>query len=136
MIKISSVFKNLHLFLPYFNLVSSFKYYQWFFLSSGSPFLILKSRMRVRWSFKLTIGTSCLIFEIPDEPPCYVRQCSLCYALILKLSRGPASCILFIMCTAIHNCSSSGSLVFATLRQYVKGDYVTNMITVTNLYWY
>ena len=36
-------------------------------------------------------------FEIPDEPPCYVRQWSLCYALILELSRVSASCILFIV---------------------------------------
>ena len=51
---------------------------------------------------------------------CYVRQCTLCYALTLELCRGSASHILFIACTVIHNCSSSGSLVFATLRQYLK----------------
>ena len=47
---------------------------------------------------------------------CYVRQCGFICALLLDLSRGSASGILlFIMCTTIHNCLSSGSLVFAHL---------------------
>ena len=49
---------------------------------------------------------------------CYVRQCCFVCALLLELSRGLVSHILlFIVCTVIHNCSSLGSLVFATLRQ-------------------
>ena len=40
---------------------------------------------------------------------CYVRQCSLSYTLLLELSRGLASHILSIVCTAIHNCSSLSS---------------------------
>ena len=77
--------------------------------------------MRVWQSINLLIGISHLIFEIPDEPPCYVRQCHFICALLLELSRGLASCIVsFIVCTVIHNCSSSGFLVFTTLRQNMR----------------
>ena len=42
---------------------------------------------------------------------CYVRQCLLSCDLFIKLSRESMSCILFIVvCTAIHNCSSLGSI--------------------------
>ena len=65
---------------------------------------------------------------------CYVRQYHLTCALLLKFSRGFVSCILlFIGCTVIHNCSSSGSLVFATLRQNIR-DNVTSISTVMALY--
>ena len=40
----------------------------------------------------------------------FVRQWLLSCDLLLELSRGSASCVLlFIVCTAIHNCSSLGS---------------------------
>ena len=42
------------------------------------------------------------------------------------MSRGSLSCIFYTMCTAIHNCSSLGSLVFATDAELYKN--VTNMI--------
>ena len=57
-----------------------------------------------------------LIFGILDEPPCFVRQCQSIFAILLELFRGLVShVLLFIGCTVIHNCSSSGSLVFAHL---------------------
>ena len=41
---------------------------------------------------------------------CYVKQCHLICDLLLELSRASASHILlFIVCTAIHKCSSLGS---------------------------
>ena len=36
--------------------------------------------------FLVLLGISSFSFEIPDETPCYVRQWSLSYALLLKLS--------------------------------------------------
>ena len=81
--------------------------------------LFLEPQMRVWLSIKLLSGISYFNFGIPDEPSCYVRQCQFICALLLELSRGLASCILlFIVYTAMHNCSSSGSLVFATLMLY------------------
>ena len=73
------------------------------------PCLSLRSWMRVWWSFELVIEISCLSFDIPDEPPFYVRQCSLYYISILELSGGLTLCILFIVCSAIHNCLPLGS---------------------------
>ena len=64
----------------------------------------------------------------------YVKQCSLSYAYILELSRELVSHILFIVCTVIHICLSSGSLVFTTLRWYVIRDNMTSMITITDPY--
>ena len=67
---------------------------------------------------------------------CYVRQCSLSCAILLELSGGSASCILlFIMCTVIHNCSSSGSFSTQYLDSILR-DNMTNMDTVTNLYYH
>ena len=87
-------------------------------------------------NINILLGISSFSFEIPDKPSSYVRQHSLSYALLLELSKGSASRILFIVCTAIHNCSSSRSLVFATLRQNLSRDNVTNISTITNLYWH
>ena len=44
-------------------------------------------------------------FKIPDEPPCYVRQCQLICAILLELSRCTVSRIFitYIRCTAVHN---------------------------------
>ena len=57
-----------------------------------------------------------LIFGIPDEPPCYVRQCSLVLNIVLNFFK----CLGFYMhyislygALSLHSCSSSGSLVFA-----------------------
>ena len=54
----------------------------------------------------------------PDEPPCYVRQCSLVLSIVLDFFK----CLGFNMhyislygALSLHNCSSSGSLVFAHL---------------------
>ena len=56
------------------------------------------------------------------------------YVLILELSRESASHMVFMLCTAIHNCSSLGSLVFTTLRQYILRYNVPNKNTITNHY--
>ena len=54
--------------------------------------------------------------ETGDNLHCYVRQSWSICAMLPELSRGLASHIfLFIGCTAIHNCSSLGSLVFTHL---------------------
>ena len=42
--------------------------------------------------------------------------------------------LLFIVCTAIHNCSSLGSLVFAILGQNVKRDNMTIKYNYNSLY--
>ena len=57
---------------------------------------------------------------IPDEPPCYVRQClpgSNAFLNWSDMSRGKFTVCVFRNPLQIHNCSSSGSLFFATLRQ-------------------
>ena len=60
-----------------------------------------------------------LSLGIPDEPPCYVGQYMV---MSIKSHIYMFVCLEviilhFIVCTAIHNCLSSGSLFFATLRQ-------------------
>ena len=48
------------------------------------------------------------------EYRCYVRQCGLVDYSLYCLG---AIILQMIVCTVIHNCSSSGSLFFTTLRQ-------------------
>ena len=74
-----------------------------------------------------------LSFGIPDEPPCYVRECSASSNSLYEIAIGASSVNMIsdmsymsrgkftayvCVCrgTAIHNSSSSGSLLFATLR--------------------
>ena len=59
-----------------------------------------------------------LSFGIPDEPPCYVGQYR---GKSFEISLSSFSCLgvnilCLIVCTAIHNCSSSGSIFFVSLR--------------------
>ena len=68
-------------------------------------------------------GDSFLFFGIPDEPPCYVRQCWLVLSIVLNFFK----CLGFYMCYIslydalnLHNCSSSGSLVFTHLGSINK----------------
>ena len=79
-----------------------------------------------------------LSFMILDEPPCYVRQCLASSTYIYSIGNSARTYIYYIMvclgisllhmyvcvfiykCTAIHNCSSSGSLFFTTLRWNTK----------------
>ena len=52
-----------------------------------------------------------LSFEIPDEPPCCVRQCRTSFLFILWVLA-----LNFYFASSLHNiCSSSGSLFFAHL---------------------
>ena len=63
---------------------------------------------------------SFISFEIQDKPQCYVWQWSL-YACFIIQARG--YCYIYFLllpCTALHNCSSLGSLVFATIGVLIK----------------
>ena len=51
---------------------------------------------------------------------------TLFYTQLSCVSMGLVSCIFHIMCTAIHNCLSSGSLVFATDVELYEN--VTNIV--------
>ena len=74
-------------------------------------------------SSEIDIWGFLLIFGILDEPPCYVRQCSLMLIIVLNFFE----CLGFYMhyislygALSLHNCSSSGSLVFAHLGSINK----------------
>ena len=66
----------------------------------------------------------------------YVRQCLLSCAILPEFSRRLALCaLLFIMCSAIHHCLSLGSFSLQYLGSILR-ENMTNMNTVTNLYYY
>ena len=91
------------------------------FLYSNLTFLILLGISSFSFEINLLEWIPCLIFLILNELPCYVKQCWFICALLPELSTGLVSHILlFIVCTAIHHCSSLGSLVFKTLRWNVR----------------
>ena len=73
----------------------------------SSPILKPFSLIAIKCSLLIDIflGTSSLSLEILDDPPCYIRQCSL--SLIYhSIVWGLMSCT---VCTTIHNCLSLGS---------------------------
>ena len=83
---------------------TGFKYF--YFLQLQHPYIYI-----YKWGFLLSFG-------IPDEPPCYVRQCLPVLRIVLDFFK----CLGFQMCfislygaLSLHNCSSSGSLVFTRL---------------------
>ena len=82
---------------------------------SAIIFIMVSSEIDI-WGFLLNFG-------ILDEPPCYVRQCSLMLSIVLNFFK----CLGFHMhyislygALSLHNCSSSGSLVFALLGSINK----------------
>ena len=63
-------------------------------------------------------GESFFNFGILDEPPCYVRQCSLVLKIVLDFFKCLGFWMHFISlysALSLHNCSSSGLLVFTHL---------------------
>ena len=95
-------------------------------LISSSIFLNILERtffLTSYLSYNTYIWGFFLIFGIPDEPPCYVRQCSLVLYIVLNFVK----CLGFYMhfislygALSLHNCSISGSLVFAHLGSINK----------------
>ena len=80
--------------------------------------LAISAIIFIKVSSEIVIWGFLLIFGILDKPPCYVRQCSLMLSIVLNFFK----CLGFYMCyislygaLCLHNCSSSGSLVFAHL---------------------
>ena len=65
-------------------------------------------------------------FEIPDEPPCCVRQCGTSFLFILGVLA-----LNFCFASSLHNiCSSSGSLFFTHLGSIIFiVHYISMFIT-------
>ena len=97
---------------------------------SRDSFLILDSQMFVNaqvltifisfsYSTHVSISRDSFFnFGIPDVPPCYVRQCSLVLIIVLDFFKCLGFHMHFISlygALSLHNCSSSGSQVFAHL---------------------
>ena len=89
--------------------------YERTFSSLANSAIFVSSDISI-WGFLLNFG-------IPDKPPCYVRQWSLVLIIVLNFFK----CLGFYMCyislygaLSLHNCSSSGSLVFAHLGSINK----------------
>ena len=79
---------------------------------------IVLASMGIPWFLESNQFRDPLSFGILDELPCYVGQYAsmrikshiylfICLGVII---------LCLMVCTVIHNCSSSGSLFFATLR--------------------
>ena len=77
--------------------------------------LWISLKLNSKCSFKYSKDEG-VLFLHKNIKYCYVRQCWSICTILLGLSRGLAShTLLFIGRTAIHNCLSLGSLVFAHL---------------------
>ena len=77
----------------------------------------------------------CSNFEIPDEPPCYVRQCWLICTTLLELSRGTASNILLLILGALwYTMLIFGLPSHCSLRQYEGIMWLID--TIINIYYF
>ena len=78
--------------------------------SVASEFSLECMRGPINQDIKKCIGISSVSFEIPDEPPCYVRQKVSVLLLILFMCLGILASHICVLCmyTALHNCLSLG----------------------------
>ena len=85
--------------------------------------LAISALIFIMVSSEIDIWGFLLIFGIPNEPPYYIRQCLLMLSIVLNFFK----CLGFYMhyislygALSLHNCFSSGSLVFTHLGSINK----------------